>query len=128
TDRDGKITAWRGRAEVVLESEDLPAASALAAKLAEHMPISNIGFSLSPKARAAEEKRLLDEAADAFSQRATDAAKAFGFSGYTIRKIDLGGSGTVYSKRPEMAMAARASFAGDAAPPQLEAGVATVTV
>ncbi len=127
TDRDGKITAWRGRAEVVLESEDLPAAASLAAKLSDGMQIANISFSLSPQARAAEEKRLLEEAAKAFSQRASDAARAFGFSGYTIRNIDLGGSGTVFSKRPELAMA-RASFGADAAPPELEAGMATVTV
>jgi len=91
------------------------------------MPIANIDFSLSPEARAAEEERLLQEAADAFSKRAEAAAKAFGFSAYDIRKIDLGGSGTVYSKGPEMAMA-RAAFSADAAPPALEAGTATVTV
>jgi len=127
TDRDGKITAWRGRAEVILQSKDLPAAATLAAKLSSHMPIANIRFSLSPQARAAEEKRLLDEAAKAFSQRAADAARAFGFTGYTIRKIDLGGSGTVFSKAPEMVMA-RAAFASDSAPPELEAGMATVSV
>lgn len=127
TDRDGKITAWRGRAEVLLESRDLPAAAALASRLSGQMPIANINFSLSPQARAAEEQRLLQEAADAFAGRAQAAAKAFGFSGYDIRNIDLGGSGTVYSKGPEMAMA-RAAFAGDAAPPALEAGTATVTV
>jgi len=128
TDRDGKITAWRGRVEVLLESKDLPGAAALAAKLSGQMPISNIEFSLSPEARAAEEQRLLQEAAAAFSKRAGDAAKAFGFSGYDIRNIDLGGSGTVFSKRPEMAMARGAAFSADAAPPELEAGTATVTV
>lgn len=127
TDRDGKITAWRGRAEVLLESKDLPAAAALASRLSGHMPIANIDFSLSPEARATEEERLLEEAADAFAGRAGAAAKAFGFSGYDIRNIDLGGSGTVYSKGPEMAMA-RAAFSADAAPPALEAGTATVTV
>lgn len=127
TDRDGKITAWRGRAEVLLESKDLPAAAALASRLSGHMPIASIDFSLSPEARAAEEERLLEEAADAFAGRAGAAAKAFGFSGYDIRNIDLGGSGTVYSKGPEMAMA-RAAFSADAAPPALEAGTATVTV
>lgn len=127
TDRDGKITAWRGRAEVLLESKDLPAAAALASRLSGQMPIANIDFSLSPEARAAEEERLLTEAADAFAGRAGAAAKAFGFSGYDIRNIDLGGSGTVSPKGPEMAMA-RAAFSADAAPPALEAGMATVTV
>ena len=33
TDRDGKISAWRGRTEVVLESHDFAAASKLAGKM-----------------------------------------------------------------------------------------------
>jgi predicted secreted protein len=125
TDRDGKITAWRGRAEVLLESTDLPAAAALAARLSDHMPISDIGFSLSPEARATEEQRLLQEAANAFSQRAEAAARAFGFSSYDIRNIDLGGSGAVFAKSSGMA---RAAFSGDSAPPDLQAGTTIVTV
>jgi len=127
TDRDGKITAWRGRAEVVLESQDLPGAAALAARLSAHMPIANVAFSLSPEARAKEEKRLLKQAADAFAQRASDAAGAFGFAGYRIRKIELGGSGTVFAKQAQPGYL-RAAMASDAAPPELEAGMATVTV
>lgn len=127
TDRDGKITAWRGRAEVVLESQNITRTAELAAELSNGMVISNVRFSLSPKARAAEEKRLLTEAAEAFSQRATDAAAAFGFEGFRVHKLDLGGSGAVYASRPEMAMM-RAGYAADAAPPQLEPGRATVSV
>lgn len=127
TDRDGKITAWRGRAEVILKSTDPGAAAALAARLSDRMPISGIAFSLSPKARAAEEKRLLNEAADAFRQRADAAAEAFGFADYRIRRLDLSGSGVVYAQQRPQGMAMRASFASDAAP-ELEAGTATVTV
>lgn len=128
TDRDGKITAWRGLAEVVLESTELGAAAELAAKLSDRMPISRMAFSLSPEARAKEEKRLLEEAAQAFRQRAGDAAQAFGFADYRIRQIDLGGSGVVYAQQAPMAGAMRASFAADQAAPELEAGKATVTV
>ncbi len=129
TDRDGKITAWRGRAELILESQNIPAASELAARLSQGMVISSLSFSLSPEARAVEEQRLLKEAAAAFSQRATDAAKAFGFDGYRIHTLNLGGGGTVFSQRPETLMA-RAAFASDAAmpAPQLEPGRARVTV
>lgn len=126
TDRDGKITGWRGRAEIVLESTDLPAASSLAAQAPQGMAISDVAFSLSREARAAEEKRLLGEAATAFRARADEAAKAFGFGSYSIRKLDLAGSGAVYAQ-PKMAMM-RAAPQSDSAPPQFEAGTATVTV
>lgn len=130
TGRDGKITAWRGRVEVILESKEFGAASELAGKLSDKMSVAGIAFSLSPQARAAEEKRLLEQAAKAFRDRAADAARAFGYQGYDIRKLDLGGSGTVYEKRGAPAMAMRSMVASDAAapPPQLEPGTAEVTV
>jgi hypothetical protein len=40
TDRDGKISAWRGRTEAILESTDFEAASKLAGKLAGTMQIA----------------------------------------------------------------------------------------
>jgi len=109
TNRDGKVTGWRGRAEILLESKDFAAASELAGKLADRMPIDGIAFSLSDEARNAEEKRLLTQAANAFRDRALAAAQAFGFNGYRIRKLDLGGSGAemaqgmAYSPAPMMA-------------------------
>ncbi len=128
TDRDGKITGWRGQADIVIESTDVPAASALAAQAPQGMAISDVAFSLSREARAAEEKRLLGEAAQAFRARADEAAKAFGFGTYSIRKLDLAGSGAVYGQ-PKMAMMrASAGMQEDAAPPQFEAGTAMVTV
>lgn len=127
TDRDGRITGWRGRAELIIESQDIARAVELAARLGNTLSIASVSFSLSPKARAEEEKRLLKQAADAFAQRAEDAAKAFGFSGYRILKLDLGGSGAVHTRRPEMAML-RASYADAMPAPQLEPGQATVTV
>jgi len=95
TDRNGRITTWRGRAELILESKDFGAASKLAGELSRQMAVSNVSFSLSREAREAEEQRLLAEAAKAFTTRATQAAKAFGFSGYAVKQLDLSGSGTV---------------------------------
>jgi len=46
TDRNGKITGWRGRAELILESKDFVAASTLAGELSQAMAVSNINFSL----------------------------------------------------------------------------------
>lgn len=127
TDRDGRITAWRGRAEVLLESREMAAAASLANSLAPYMAIASVSFELSPEAQAAEEQRLLQEVASAFSQRAEAAAAAFGFSGYEVRRLELGGSGAMPAPRVG-GMMLRASATEDAAPPQLEPGETTVSL
>lgn len=110
-DRDGRISDWRGRAEIVLESMDFELASKLAAEVADRMPIANLDFSVAPKERARYEAELLEEAAAAFQERAAAMAKAFGFDSYTIREVRLGGAGASYQPeaRRMMAMAADAS-------------------
>ncbi len=127
TDRNGRITTWRGRAELILESKDFGAASKLAGELSRQMAVSNVSFSLSREAREAEEQRLLAEAAKAFTTRATQAAKAFGFSGYAVKQLDLSGSGTVTPMPRAYAMAAPAMEAKAADLP-LEGGKSSVSV
>lgn len=114
TDDKGKIQSWRARGEVSLESKDFAAASALASKLSDKVAISQIAFSLSPQAREAAEEKLLKQAADAFATRAQAAAKAFGYQGYHLLQLELGGGGVgMPGPRPMQAMA-KASF--DSAP------------
>ncbi len=126
----GKIASWGAQGEVVLESKDFAAAAALASKLSDKTAISNISFSLSPAVREAEERKLLKEAAQAFKDRALAAANAFGFSGYRLSKLDLGGSGGV-TPMPRMMGAAMSkdaysSMGGSSVP--LEAGNVTVSI
>jgi len=123
----GKTTSWRGQGEIVLESKDFAAASELAAKLGDRVTISNIRFSLSRDKREAEERKLLTQAASAFRERALAATAAFGFSGYRIAKLEVGGSGGETPQPRMMAMAARGKEASDANVP-LESGKQTVTV
>ncbi|MNL58018.1 hypothetical protein D3C87_1816180 [compost metagenome] len=113
----------------MLESKDFEAAAALAAKLSDKTAISNIGFSLSRPAREAEERKLLKEAAQAFKDRALAAANAFGFSGYRLSKLELGGSGGPVPM-PRMLGAAMAKDASGGYSPDvpLEAGDVTVSV
>ncbi len=110
-DRDGRISDWRGRAEIILESMDFELASKLAASVSDRMPISNLDFSVAAKERARYEAELLEEAAAAFKERAEATAAAFGFASYTIREVRLGGAGASYQPeaRRMMAMAADAS-------------------
>ncbi|CAN7226624.1 SIMPL domain-containing protein [Caballeronia sp. LjRoot34] len=128
TDRDGRISAWRGRTEVVLESKDFAAASKLAGKMSDSMQVGSVTFSLSPEAQRAAEQRLSTQAIASFKQQAQSSAQAFGYSGYAIREVNIGHNGS--SPRPVMMMAAR-SMSADAkmsAPMALEGGTSTVTV
>jgi predicted secreted protein len=128
TDRDGRISAWRGRTEVVLESHDFAAASKLAGQMAPTMQVGNVSFSLSPEAQRAAEQKLTGEAITSFRQQATSSAQAFGYSGYTIREVNVGHGGPI-PPRPVMMMSARAmSDAKVAAPVPLEGGTSTVSV
>lgn len=128
TDRDGKISAWRGRTEIVLESHDFAAASKLAGQLASIMQVGNVQFSLSPEAQRAAEQKLTGEAIRSFREQAASSAQAFGYSGYSIREVNVGRNGVM--PRPMMMMSARAmnSEAKQAAPISLEGGTSTVTV
>ncbi|RFU46088.1 SIMPL domain-containing protein [Paraburkholderia sp. DHOC27] len=128
TDRDGRISAWRGRTEVVLESHDFAAASKLAGQMASNMQVGNVQFSLSPEAQRAAEQKLTGDAIASFRQQAGSAAQAFGYSGYSIREVNVGQNGVM--PRPMMMMSARAmgADAKAAAPLPLEAGTSTVTV
>ncbi|UYO94474.1 SIMPL domain-containing protein [Pollutimonas sp. M17] len=123
-DKDGKISNWRGRGEIFLESTDFAAASKLASSLSDRMPIANLRFSVSPALRAKQEEALLEKAGQAFRGRAQALADAFGYAGYDLKEINLGGSGARYEAAPRMmAMAADKS-----ARVPLEAGTEMVSV
>nr|WP_040051766.1 SIMPL domain-containing protein [Caballeronia concitans] len=128
TDRDGKISAWRGRTEVVLESHDFAAASKLAGKMSSSMQVGNVTFSLSPEAQRAAAQKLSTQAIDSFRKQAQAASQAFGYGSFTIREVNVGQSGA--APRPVMMMQARGMSADAkmAAPMALEAGTTTVTV
>jgi len=128
TDRDGHISAWRGRTEVVLESHDFAAASKLAGELSSIMQVGNVQFSLSRDAERAAEQKLTGDAIASFREQAAAGARAFGYSGYAIREVSIGHAGA--PPRPVMMMSARAlsSGANAASPLSLEGGTSTVTV
>lgn len=119
TDKNGKVSEWRGYAEIILESENFEATSELAAKLSDRMPIDGISFSVSNATQQAQEQTLLEKAVESFQMRAQSLTDALGFAGYKIKSIDLGGSGNQYfSPMPKMMMAASM----DSAPAPIEGG------
>ena len=127
TDRDGKIIAWRGRSELVLESQDFAAASKLAGDLGGQMQVADVSFSLSRDKRQQAEARLSDVAIAAFRRKADTAAKAFGYHGFSIREVQLGHSDSIRQPRIAMMSMAAAPMAKMSAVP-VEGGTTTVSV
>lgn len=127
-DKGQKITGWRERAELRLESADFAALSKLTGELLGDMKMGGMDFSISRPARKASEDTLLKEAVSAFRARAQLVTEALGGSGYKVVNLNFNTSGfpQPYLRAPMMMMKAERS---DAAPtPDVEAGSAEVMV
>jgi predicted secreted protein len=128
-DRAGKLTGWRGRSEVRLESKDVAAMSTLIGRLQSTMQLGGVAFAVSPEVRRQVQNELLTEAVAAFRDRADIATKALGGRGYKIRRISLNTGGFVPGPRPMMAeRAAAAAAPASVPPPSFEGGTSMVQV
>ena len=125
--RGGKLTGWRCRAEIRLESKDVQAMSALVGKLQSSMQLGGISFTVSPELRRQTENDLLTDAVAAFCSRADIAAKAIGGRSYKIRRYGLNTGGFVPGPRPMMADRAMAAATG-AVTPTFEGGASMTQV
>lgn len=126
--KDGKITGWQGRAELVLEGRDFPRITATAGKI-QSMSISQIAFDLSREVRAKVETEAQAQAIEAFKARASELARGFGFGGYTLREVAVNSNEMSPGPRPRMmAMEAKAASYASDAPVPVEAGKAQVVV
>ena len=126
--KDGKITGWQGRAELVLEGRDFPRITATAGKI-QSMSISQIAFDLSREAQAKVETEAQAQAIEAFKARASELARGFGFGGYSLREVAVNSNEMLPGPRPRMmAMEAKAASYASDAPVPVEAGKAQVVV
>jgi predicted secreted protein len=117
---------WRGVQEIVLESADVEAVTALVGELQERLQVQSLGFSVSPERRRAIEEELVAEALTAFQQRAELVRKSFAAGGYRLVEVHVGtAGGGPPPVRPMMrAMAAEAEMM----PPALEGGTSEISV
>lgn len=123
---NGRISGWQGQAEVVIEGRDIANVSAVAGRV-QTLTVSNMGFSLSREARQALESQVQAQAIERFRARASEIAKGFGFSGYTLRDVSVSSADMPERPMPRMmAMEAKAA-ASDAAIP-VAAGTSTVSI
>ncbi|PVZ12359.1 MULTISPECIES: SIMPL domain-containing protein [unclassified Pseudomonas] len=128
-DKGQKITAWRERAELRLESQDFPALSKLTGELQQSLKLSGMSFDIAHATRKENEDALLKEAVADFKARAQHVAEAMGGTGYRVVSLNLDSDGQVrfpVAPAPMMMKAARA----DSAPvtPDVEAGTTEVQI
>jgi predicted secreted protein len=124
--RDGKITTWQGSAELVLEGRDFARISATSGKI-QTLTVNQATFSLSREQRARLEGEAQVVAIERFKAKASEIARGFGFTGYTLREITVTANDQGYVPRPRM-MAMEAKSSAVDAPLPVEAGRSTVQV
>ncbi|OPH11588.1 SIMPL domain-containing protein, partial [Azospirillum brasilense] len=108
--KDGKITAWQGRAELVLQGRDFSRITTTAGRI-QSMPISQIAFDLSKEARARVQAEAQTRAIEEFKNRAGELAKGFGFSGYSLREVSVNSDEVSPGPRAPRMMAVQAKSA-----------------
>ncbi len=124
--KDNKINAWQGSTELVLEGRDFAKISSTAGKI-QTLTIGNVAFSLSREQRNKVETEAQQIAIERFRSKASDVAKSFGMSSYTLREVSVSAGDPGYTPRPNFRGLQANAMAAEAAVP-VEAGKSTVLV
>jgi predicted secreted protein len=122
----GVINGWQGTVELVVEGRDMQAIGQLTGRITT-LTIARVGYDL---ARETREKSEADVSADAISRfraKAADYAKAFGYSGYTVREVSVNADQPPPGVIQPMRMKAMTASAADESLP-VEPGKGSVTV
>ena len=124
--RDGRIGGWTGSAELVLEGRDFSRISQTAGRI-NTMTLGGVSFGLSREQRTRVEGEAQAQAIDRFKAKATELARGFGFSGYTLREVAVNANEPGFMPRMRMAAPEAKLAASDASVP-VEPGRSAVTV
>jgi len=123
--QQGRISGWRVRQTLRLESSDVPALSGMLGRLQSRLGLQAVSFVLSPQQRRSVEERLTREALKRFTDRAGMIARQLGRGGYRLVSLQVNDGGQVQPRvMTQLAMRADAAVA----PPQLKGGSSQVQV
>ncbi len=121
----GQPLGWQGTAELVVEGRDMAAIGQLAGRITT-LTVARVSQGLSREAREQVEGEVAAQAIRAFRARAAAYAQQFGYAGFSVREVHVGGGDARPFDAP-MAMRS-ASVEAAAAPLPIEAGKAVVAV
>ena len=122
----GVVNGWQGSTELIVEGRDMQAIGQLSGRITT-LTINRVGYALSRELREKSEGEVSAQAIARYRAKAADYAKQFGYSGYTLREVNVSSNEQPPMPRP-MQMHAKAMSAptDDALP--VEPGKGTVTV
>jgi predicted secreted protein len=123
--QDGKIAAWNGSAELVLEGRDFTRIAQTAGRI-QTLTLAGVSFSLSREQRARVESEAQSLAVERFKTKAAELAKGFGFGSWSLREVSVNANDQGYVPRQRTVASAAPASAGMAVP--VEAGKSTVLV
>ena len=125
-DKQGLISGWHGTAELLVEGRDMAAIGQLAGRITT-LAIGRVAYGLSRETREKAEAGVAAQAIASYLGKAADYAKAFGYTSYTVREVNVMANEPPSAPVPMMRAQAMAKGAEDSALP-VEAGKATVSV
>jgi predicted secreted protein len=123
--RDGRMSGWSGRAELVLQGRDTAAIAALTGRI-QTLTVASTGFSLSREAREKVEAQVVAEAIARFRARADEVSRQFGFAAWSLREVGVQTDVPMGVPQPRLRVASAMVASADEALPT-EAGKATVS-
>ncbi len=122
---NNKISGWRVRQSIRLESRDMALLSDLVGQLQQTLNLQNISFAVSPELKNSTDDELINEALKVFEQRAKNITQQLGRRDFRIVDIAIGNSVDHYPRRPfEAAVMSSAKVAA----PSIESGEQTLEV
>ena len=127
-DKGQKITAWRERAELRLESADFSALSTLTGEMLQTLKMGGMSFSIADNTRKTHEDALLKDAVAAFKARAQLVSQALGGSGYKLVSLNLNTGGFQRPMPMRMEAMKGAAMMDAAVNPEVEAGTSQVSI
>lgn len=127
-DKAQKLTGWRARAEIRIESQDFESAAALIGRLQSKLQLANLAFGVSRELRRRTEDELIKEAIAAFKSRSEVVTSALGGRSYRIQRVALSTGGIFPPPQPWLRAQAPSSAELAAAAPVFEGGTSALQV
>jgi len=121
----GEPTKWQGVAELRAEGKDFDALTRLVGRI-QTLSVASVGYRLSREARDKVQGEVSAQAIARFRSQAEAYAKAFGFSGVTLRAVEVS-TGEAFAPPMPRFRVASAEMASAAPPLPVEAGKSSVT-
>lgn len=121
-----RVTGWRVRQTIRIQSRDSTKLSQLLSELQSNLALESLHYNVSPEQRDAAEEKLISEAISSFQKRAALVTQHLERTKYRLVEMNINTSGQPV--QPVRMRASMMAMEASVAPPSLEAGSQTIRV